>query len=185
MVILITVCKYLLSNMISRHRQVGSTYSENLPVSWVVATGLLLSKSYEWIHYRNSDLVNARLSVISLDGPIKPGTWAFWISETAIFKFHYYPWKFAVHFYLFVHKGCPSNKWRFAFVMCHAFRQFLFHVVACHVPLWRFCVYEGCSWKHLDESGLVITAVQRIQTVLITDAQNLSPEFFHSKSLPE
>lgn len=144
MVILIRVCKYLLSNMMSRHRQVGSTYSENLPVSWVVATGLLLSNSYEWIHYRNSDFVgvNARVSVISLDGPIKPGTWALSISETSIFKFHYYPWKFAVNFYLFVHKGCPSNKWRFAFVMCHAFRQLLFHVVACHVPLWRFCLWR-------------------------------------------
>jgi len=58
-----------------------------------------------------------------LDEQIKSGT----CSETEIF--HCYPRKFVFNLYMFVHKRCPY-KWRFVFVMCHAFRQLLFRVGA-------------------------------------------------------
>lgn len=100
----------------------------------------------------------------SLDGQIKPGT----CSEFQKLKSF-----IAILESLFLISTCLftnvvlTNGGLFLCCVMHLGSCFVLWHAVCLLGLF---VYDGCSWKHLAESALVITAVQHIQPVLITDA---------------
>lgn len=138
-------CKYLLSsiNMMSRHRQVGSMFSETFPVSLgcgnrTVAVKIRWMDSLpkfrlDWIQeFTRSEC--SSFMFFSLDGQIKPGT-----------EFQKLKYFIAILESLFLISTCfftnvvPTNGGLFSW--CHAFRQLLFRVVACRVPIRTVCLW--------------------------------------------